>query len=95
MFRQEKSKKKFVKVFWTFWENLQSGRSYIWYDALCHGRGFYNQCAEISRYVFQITGAKAPPLKHLKEWLEQNPTYDVDPKWGELIRAKVSWSAVV
>ena len=39
----------------------------------------------------QITGAKAPPLKHLKEWLEQNPTFDVDPKWGELLRAKVRY----
>ncbi|XP_070187859.1 chromodomain-helicase-DNA-binding protein 8-like isoform X4 [Littorina saxatilis] len=40
-----------------------------------------------------ITGAKAPPLKHLKEWLEQNPTFDVDPKWGELLRAKGSLPA--
>lgn len=39
----------------------------------------------------QITGAKAPPLRYLAEWLEQNPTWDVDPKWAELVRAKVQW----
>jgi len=40
-------------------------------------------------FVLQITGAKAPPLRYLAEWLEQNPTWDVDPKWAELVRAKV------
>ena len=39
--------------------------------------------------LFQITGAKAPPLRYLGEWLEQNPMWDVDPKWSELVRAKV------
>lgn len=43
----------------------------------------------LSMYL-QITGAKAPPLKHLAEWLEQNPAYDVEAKWSELVRAKVS-----
>ncbi|XP_041376531.1 chromodomain-helicase-DNA-binding protein 8-like isoform X2 [Gigantopelta aegis] len=38
----------------------------------------------------KITGAKAPPLRHLAEWLEKNPTYDVEAKWGELVRAKGS-----
>ncbi|XP_071091615.1 chromodomain-helicase-DNA-binding protein 8-like isoform X2 [Haliotis cracherodii] len=38
----------------------------------------------------KITGAKAPPLKHLAEWLEQNPAYDVEAKWSELVRAKGS-----
>ncbi|XP_052817121.1 chromodomain-helicase-DNA-binding protein 8-like isoform X4 [Mya arenaria] len=37
----------------------------------------------------KITGAKAPPLRYLAEWLEQNPMWDVDPKWAELVRAKV------
>ncbi|XP_050399765.1 chromodomain-helicase-DNA-binding protein 9 isoform X2 [Patella vulgata] len=38
----------------------------------------------------KMTGAKAPPLKHLSEWLEQNPGYDVDSKWGEIVRAKAN-----
>ncbi|XP_053402464.1 chromodomain-helicase-DNA-binding protein 8-like isoform X5 [Mercenaria mercenaria] len=38
----------------------------------------------------KITGAKAPPLRYLAEWLEQNPMWDVDPKWAELVRAKGS-----
>ncbi|KAL3860710.1 hypothetical protein ACJMK2_010796 [Sinanodonta woodiana] len=36
----------------------------------------------------RITGAKAPPLRYLTEWLEQNPTWDVDPKWSDLVKAK-------
>lgn len=37
----------------------------------------------------RITGAKAPPLRILKEWLEKNPGFDVDPKWAHVIKAKV------
>ncbi|RWS09516.1 Kismet-like protein [Dinothrombium tinctorium] len=37
----------------------------------------------------KITGSKAPPLKHLAEWLEKNPMFDVDPKWSPLIKEKV------
>ncbi|XP_014669960.1 PREDICTED: chromodomain-helicase-DNA-binding protein 7-like [Priapulus caudatus] len=36
----------------------------------------------------KITGRKAPPLKHLAEWLKKNPDYDVESKWGHLVRAK-------
>ncbi|XP_013778295.1 chromodomain-helicase-DNA-binding protein 7-like isoform X3 [Limulus polyphemus] len=36
----------------------------------------------------KITGSKAPPLKHLSEWLEKNPMFDVDPKWGPLVKEK-------
>lgn len=37
----------------------------------------------------KITGAKAPPLKYLKEWLERNPGFDIDPKWSHIVNAKV------
>ena len=37
----------------------------------------------------RITGAKAPPLKHLLQWLERNPGFDVDPKWSHIVHAKV------
>ncbi|XP_074646816.1 chromodomain-helicase-DNA-binding protein 8-like isoform X2 [Tubulanus polymorphus] len=36
----------------------------------------------------RITGAKAPPLKHLAEWLQQNPHFYVDPKWSHLVKEK-------
>jgi len=36
----------------------------------------------------KITGAKAPPLKYLAAWLEQNPGFDIDPKWGPLVKSK-------
>lgn len=36
----------------------------------------------------RITGAKAPPIRYLKEWLLRNPEYDVDPKWGHIVKAK-------
>ena len=38
----------------------------------------------------RITGAKAPPIRYLKEWLLRNPEYDVDPKWSHIVKAKVS-----
>ena len=38
----------------------------------------------------RITGSKAPPLKHLEEWLLRNPSYDVDPKWSHVVKATVS-----
>ena len=37
----------------------------------------------------KITGAKAPPLRHLGQWLEKNPAFDIDGKWKEVVRAKV------
>ncbi|XP_064466588.1 chromodomain-helicase-DNA-binding protein 7-like isoform X3 [Ornithodoros turicata] len=36
----------------------------------------------------KITGSKAPPLKHLAEWLEKNPMFDVDPKWSQLVKER-------
>ncbi|CAG0889163.1 unnamed protein product [Darwinula stevensoni] len=36
----------------------------------------------------KITGGKAPQLKHLAQWLLDNPMFDVDPKWAELVRLK-------
>ncbi len=38
----------------------------------------------------RITGAKAPPIRYLKEWLLRNPEFDVDPKWGHIVKARVS-----
>ena len=40
----------------------------------------------------KIVGSKAPPLKYLKEWLELNPTWMVDPKWSHLVTARVRTS---
>ena len=37
----------------------------------------------------RITGAKAPPLRILAQWLEKNPGFDTDPKWAHIIKAKV------
>ena len=37
----------------------------------------------------RITGAKAPPLRYLKEWLVRNPGFDVDPKWAHIVQATV------
>ncbi|CAH1779419.1 unnamed protein product [Owenia fusiformis] len=36
----------------------------------------------------KITGAKAPPLRHLGEWLDKNPGWDVDYKWANIVREK-------
>ena len=44
--------------------------------------------------LFQITGAKAPPLKYLISWLDKNPAFDVDPKWSHVVLAKVSLSLI-
>lgn len=38
--------------------------------------------------VFQLTGNKAPQLKRLAQWLLENPMYDVDPKWAELVKER-------
>jgi len=43
----------------------------------------------------RITGAKAPPIRYLKEWLLRNPEYDVDPKWGHIVKAKASAVSVI
>lgn len=41
-------------------------------------------------FNLQITGSKAPPLKNLNEWLDKNPKFEVDPKWGPLLKEKVA-----
>ena len=38
--------------------------------------------------IFQITGSKAPQLKKLAQWLLENPMFDVDPKWAELVKER-------
>ena len=42
----------------------------------------------------KITGAKAPPLKYLKEWLEKNPAFDIDGKWAHVVAAKVCFDLI-
>lgn len=39
-------------------------------------------------FNLQITGSKAPSLKRLAQWLMENPMYDVDPKWAELVKER-------
>lgn len=48
---------------------------------------FYNRM--MFEFLKQITGAKAPPMRYLTEWLEQNPLYDIDPKWTDIVKSKV------
>lgn len=36
----------------------------------------------------QVTGSKAPQLKRLGQWLMENPMFDVDPKWAELVKER-------
>jgi len=38
--------------------------------------------------LFQLTGNKAPPLKRLANWLSENPMFDVDPKWADLVKER-------
>ena len=38
----------------------------------------------------RITGAKAPTLRHLQEWLIRNPGFDVDAKWAQIVHKAVS-----
>lgn len=38
--------------------------------------------------LLQITGSKAPSLRRLAQWLLENPSYDVDPKWAELVKER-------
>lgn len=40
------------------------------------------------RFFFQVTGSKAPQLKRLGQWLLENPMFDVDPKWAELVKER-------
>ncbi|XP_025832998.1 chromodomain-helicase-DNA-binding protein 7 isoform X3 [Agrilus planipennis] len=36
----------------------------------------------------KLTGPKAPTLKRLGQWLMENPMYDIDPKWSELVKER-------
>jgi chromodomain-helicase-DNA-binding protein 7 len=36
----------------------------------------------------KLTGPKAPTLKRLGQWLVENPMYDIDPKWAELVKER-------
>lgn len=38
----------------------------------------------------QLTGTKAPPLKRIHDWLRENPQFDIDPKWAELVKEKAN-----
>jgi hypothetical protein len=51
--------------------------------------GDYNVAVVNRESGKRISGPKAPLLRHLKEWLQQNPAYDVDPKWAHVVQAKV------
>jgi len=45
--------------------------------------GYSNQI-----FILQVTGSKAPQLKRLGTWLMENPMFDVDPKWAELVKER-------
>lgn len=36
----------------------------------------------------KLTGTKAPQLKRIGQWLLENPAYDVDPKWADLVKER-------
>lgn len=36
----------------------------------------------------KLTGPKAPTLKRLGQWLMENPMYDIDPKWADLVKER-------
>lgn len=36
----------------------------------------------------KLTGPKAPTLKRLGQWLIENPMYDIDPKWADLVKER-------
>jgi len=38
----------------------------------------------------RITGAKAPTLRSLHDWLIRNPGFDVDAKWAHIVHSAVS-----
>jgi len=38
----------------------------------------------------RITGAKAPTLRNLQDWLIRNPGFDVDAKWAHIVHKAVS-----
>ncbi len=36
----------------------------------------------------KLSGTQGPKLKYLAQWLIENPMFDVDPKWAELVKNK-------
>jgi hypothetical protein len=50
----------------------------------------FSQINKSINLIHKITGSNAPPLKHLAEWLDKNPKFDVDPKWSPLIKDKAA-----
>ncbi|CAB3373521.1 Hypothetical predicted protein [Cloeon dipterum] len=34
----------------------------------------------------KLTGSKAPSLKQLGQWLLENPMFEIDPKWNEMLK---------
>ena len=36
----------------------------------------------------KLSGTQGPKLKFLAQWLIENPMFDVDPKWAELVKNK-------
>lgn len=40
----------------------------------------------------RLNGPKAPQLKHLTQWIAENPMYDIDPKWTDSIKDSVKLS---
>ena len=41
----------------------------------------------------KLSGTQGPKLKYLAQWLIENPMFDVDPKWAELVKNKESLKA--
>lgn len=50
----------------------------------------YCSCIDYNKRLcnLQVTGSKAPQLKRLGQWLIENPIFDVDPKWAELVKER-------
>jgi hypothetical protein len=36
----------------------------------------------------KLSGSQGPKLKYLAQWLIENPMFEVDPKWAELVKSK-------
>lgn len=69
----------FLMFFFTIFDQFLC---FFLHDFFCNNSSF-------SILTLQITGAKAPPIRYLSEWLEQNPQYDIDPKWTDIVKSKV------
>ena len=65
--------------------NRTTGKKVIFYSIVIYWKKFNHFYSIKQLFTIQITGSKAPPLKHLAEWLDKNPKFDVDPKWSPII----------